>query len=43
MERLERDFFRAIKILVEIMGDDFLILKSVSELELLKYSKLSDS
>ena len=43
MERLERDFFRTIKILVEIMGDDFWIFKSVSELKLLKYCKLSES
>ena len=27
MERLERDFFRTIKILVEIMGDDFFNFK----------------
>ena len=40
MERLERDFFRTIKILVEIMGDDFWIFKSVSELKLLKYCNL---
>ena len=43
MERLERDFFRTIKILVEIMGDDFWIFKSVSELKLLKYCKLYES